>query len=78
LGIDSKIKTIIWALEYIVLGCVLNKKQLKVKFQPTETSERGMAWVKQQPPAYRLALRKSASNVIGCKIEIPIFGLVIS
>jgi hypothetical protein len=43
LGIDPKIKTIIWALEYIVLGCVLNKKQSKVKFQPTETSEGGMA-----------------------------------
>ena len=55
LGIDPKIKTISWALEYIVLGCVLNKKQLKVKFQPTETSEGGMAWEKQQPPTYRFA-----------------------
>jgi hypothetical protein len=43
LGIDPKIKTIIGALEYIVLGCVLNKKQSKVKFQPIETSEGGMA-----------------------------------
>jgi hypothetical protein len=29
LDIDPKIKTIIGALEYIVLGCVLNKKSLK-------------------------------------------------
>jgi hypothetical protein len=43
LGIDPKIKTKIWALEYIDLGCLLNKKQSKVKFQPTETSEGGMA-----------------------------------
>jgi hypothetical protein len=54
LDIDPKIKTIIGALEYIVLGCVLNKKQSKVKFQPTETSEGGMACEKQQPPVYRL------------------------
>ena len=43
LDIDPKIKTIIGALEYIVLGCVLNKKQSKVKFQSTETGEGGMA-----------------------------------
>ena len=53
MGIDPKIKTKIWALEYIDLGCLLNKKQSKVKFQPTETSEGGMAWEKQQPPTYR-------------------------
>ena len=53
LGIDPKIKTKIWALEYIDLGCLLNKKQSKGKFQPTETSEGGMAWEKQQPPTYR-------------------------
>ena len=53
LGIDPKIKTKIWAREYIDLGCLLNKKQSKVKFQPTETSEGGMAWEKQQPPTYR-------------------------
>jgi hypothetical protein len=41
-GFDPKIKTNIWALEYINLGCLLNKKQSKVKFQPTETSEGGM------------------------------------
>ena len=39
LGIDPKIKTKIWTLEYIDLGCLLNKKQSKVKFQPTETSD---------------------------------------
>ena len=53
LDIDPKIKTNIWALEYIDLSCLLNKKQSKVKFQPTETSEGGMAWEKQQPPTYR-------------------------
>jgi hypothetical protein len=53
LGIDPKIKANIWALEYIDLGCLLNKKQSKGKFQPTETSEGGMAWEKQQPPTYR-------------------------
>ena len=31
LGIDPKIKTKIWAQEYIDLGCLLNKKQSKVK-----------------------------------------------
>ena len=35
-----------WALEYIDLGCLLHKKQSKVKFQPIETSEGGMAWKK--------------------------------
>jgi hypothetical protein len=44
LDIDPKIKTNIWALEYIDLSCLLNKKQSKVKFQPTETSEGGMAF----------------------------------
>ena len=29
LGIDPKIKTIIWALEYIVLGCVLIRSSQK-------------------------------------------------
>ena len=48
-----KLTTKIWAREYIDLGCLLNKKQSKVKFQPTETSEGGMAWEKQQPPTYR-------------------------
>ena len=45
LGIDSNIKKN-WALEYIDLGCLLHKKQSKVKFQPIETSEGGMAWKK--------------------------------
>ena len=53
LGIDPKIKKNIWALEYIDLGCLLNKKQSKVIFKPTETGEEGMAWEKQQPPTYR-------------------------
>lgn len=51
-GIDPKIKTNIWAQEYIDLGCLLNKKQSKKTFQPTKTSEGGMAWEKQQPPTY--------------------------